>query len=201
MSDMLTRAEIRYRPLSLALRAALRGDPFYDGLEARARDDAGHAMLRYFDISCLDAERHGMLTAWQGDVMGAALWARPGAPPEARALKSALLENTLGPEAVALYKRVAASMGRLSAPHVTDSDWYLSILGLAPAHRGQGLGAGLVAPGLEAADRAGIATYLETFTPGNIGFYRKLGYTEVARCEEPVLGVGYHVLRRLPARG
>lgn len=189
---------LTYPDVAAALYDALRDDPFYAGLAARVAGDGRAALLQYFDISCRMAADHGVLTAWSGPIVGAALWAKPGVPADAVAAVSARLHQAIGADSYALYRAVAAGMGKLSAPHVEETDWYLSILGLDPAHRGKGLGAGLVRPVLEQADAAGVASYLETFTPGNIKFYEGLGYRTVARIEEPVLGAAYHVLRRAP---
>lgn len=189
---------LTYPDIAAALYSALRDDPFYTGLEARVSGDGRGALLGYFDISCRMAAEHGALTAWSGSVVGAALWAKPGASQEDLAEASAQMRQALGADSYALYRAVAASMGRLSAPHVTASDWYLSILGLDPAHRGKGLGAGLVRPVLDQADAVGVASYLETFTPGNMAFYEGLGYRSIAQIKEPVLGAVYHVMRRAP---
>lgn len=188
-----------YRAASGALREALLDDPFYRALAREAAGDGRLALLRYFDFSCFEADQIGGLTVWQGAVRGAAIWAKPGTRPETAQLRTAYLSEVLGPSAYAVYKAVASSMETRSAPYFEATDWYLSILGLDPAHRGKGLGADLVRPVLRQADAAGVGTFLETYTPGNMGFYRALGYEEVARIEEPVLGVPYHLMRRVPA--
>ena len=53
--------------------------------------------------------------------------------------------------------------------------YYLGVIASDPAARGRGHGAAVLRPGLEAADAAGLPTFLETGTEGNVGFYAGSG--------------------------
>jgi GNAT superfamily N-acetyltransferase len=77
--------------------------------------------------------------------------------------------------------------------------WYLSILGVHPAHQGTGAGRALLAPTLDELDAIGAASYLETFTHPAVRFYQKLGYRIVGEATEPTLRESYWVMRRDPA--
>ena len=45
-----------------------------------------------------------------------------------------------------------------------------------PDARGNGHGAAVLRPGLEAADAEGLPVFLETGTEGNLGFYARYGF-------------------------
>jgi GNAT superfamily N-acetyltransferase len=58
----------------------------------------------------------------------------------------------------------------------------MNILAVSPSYQRQGLGAALLAPVLEQADREGRKTYIEASAKG-VGLYRKFGWRE---CDEPI---------------
>lgn len=60
------------------------------------------------------------------------------------------------------------------------SAWYLSSLGVSPHVQGSGYGSLLLQHGLEAADHAGVPTWLVGLR-GLDKFYKRFGYVEVAR--------------------
>lgn len=64
------------------------------------------------------------------------------------------------------------------APHI-----YLFAIGTRKAARGKGIGKALIAPGLAAADRAGLPCYLENSNPANTGFYRHHGFERMKLLE------------------
>lgn len=53
---------------------------------------------------------------------------------------------------------------------------YLSLLGTAAAHRGQGHGLGLLADDLVSIDADGMAAYLEASNPANVALYARYGF-------------------------
>jgi ribosomal protein S18 acetylase RimI-like enzyme len=87
-------------------------------------------------------------------------------------------------------------MAKLTEPLIDKTDWYLSIIAIAPEYQSRGLGKELMMPVLREADEAGVSTYLETFVPRNIRFYERLGYAVIRELYEPVLATHYHLLRR-----
>ena len=73
---------------------------------------------------------------------------------------------------------------------------FRSIIGIHPDAQGCGLGAALLRPTLDETGTQGVAAYLETFTPRNLAFYRKLGFDTVAEYLEPVTNSSYVIMRR-----
>jgi GNAT superfamily N-acetyltransferase len=189
-------------PCVPALAASLADDPFYQAITAGfARDaQARRSVLeRYLDYSLREAQRSGLCTLAQDERLGAALWTlpRPGPAEQADARhKAAFLQDALGPLGMENYRRIIAFMG----PHADRAElhgaWYLSILGIGPASQGQGLGARLLAPTLQAADAAGVACYLETFSPRNEAFYARAGFRALASHLEPVTNAAYTLMVR-----
>ncbi|PSL20901.1 GNAT family N-acetyltransferase [Shimia abyssi] len=197
----LIREARRFRPYSEALYPALSVDPFYHALEVRAPagQDSRAAMLAYYDYSALEAERFGVLCTPPSGAYGASIWAKPMSVTDADAKsqsKAAVLRAAMGAECLRCYQEINENMTVTTTPVAKPEDWYLSILGVSPEFQGQGLGAGLILPVLEQADAAGVATYLETFTPRNMPFYTRLGFAEHGPFHEPVTGCDYWVMRR-----
>jgi GNAT superfamily N-acetyltransferase len=102
----------------------------------------------------------------------------------------------MGTASATRYQGIADFMSRQSAALVDASAWYLSIVGVLPAWQNRGLGGALIAPVLEQADRAGVPTFLETFTPRNEPFYQRLGYRVAGTFFEPTIGAHYSLMLR-----
>ena len=181
---------------------ALRADPFYRTLEAAYPDPEGanDAMLRYYDLSIAEAARWGRL----GEVAegyGLSIWSVPLTAEQAAkksAAKAEALRTAMGPECAATFARIEAAMAVYEDALGLHNHWYLSILAVAPDKQGRGLGGALLAPVLTEADALGVASYLTTFTPRNISFYRKMGYDSAGSFPEPLTGSEFHVLVRPP---
>ena len=170
-----------FRDYATALYASLADDPFYRALEDSVADRSRskQAMLAYYDYSILEAAQYGHVVQPEPDRFGISVWAVPLASATAAhkaAAKKTALGAVMGEASLQLYTDISASMSRTTGPLVSDRDWYLSILGVLPEYQGKGLGKDLIRPILDKADSAGAATYLETFTPRNMSFYRRLGY-------------------------
>jgi ribosomal protein S18 acetylase RimI-like enzyme len=63
--------------------------------------------------------------------------------------------------------------------------WYLAGIGVDPAAQRQGIGAALVAPGVEAAAREGLPAVLLTNNEANLAFYEGQGFAVVREEETP----------------
>lgn len=74
-----------------------------------------------------------------------------------------------------------------SQVHPRDPHWYLSVLGVDPAHQGKGLGSALLGSWLAGVDLKNGSCYLETDRPENLPFYERSGFAVVHEIE--VLGV------------
>ncbi len=185
-----------------ALAASLADDPFYLAITADFAPDAQgrRAVLsQYLDYSLREAQRSGQCTLLQDERLGAALWTLPR-PAEAEATdaqaKVDYLQTVLGPRGMDNYRQIIAFMGARASGVGLEGAWYLSILGIDPASQGQGLGARLLAPTLAAADQAGVACYLETFSARNESFYARAGFSAIASHLEPVTGAPYTIMVR-----
>ena len=70
---------------------------------------------------------------------------------------------------------------------MTDPHWYLAGIGVDPSAQGRGIGAALLAPGLESAARGGLPAVLLTNNDANLPFYERHGF-EVVRADETPKG-------------
>lgn len=148
------------------------------------------------------AEASAVGEVQRADPDGAALWITPEAAPQDRAFHAAqrrqALQALLGPVGFSNFVAICEAMEHQLPPALADA-WYLSILGVRPEARGQGLAQRLLAPTLARADACGAVCYLETFNPLSLPFYRRLGFTDETPCREPVTARDYWLLAR-PAR-
>ena len=187
-----------------AIAAALRDDPFYAALVAGLPTDVPErhdVLTRYFAYAIEEAATRGRLTLADPPGRGAAIWLLPEAPAtrrESEAAKQRALRAILGPEGFASYRAMVTAMEGLTAPVVLDDSWYLSILGVAPEHQGQGIGTALLGSTLAEADARLASCYLETFGEHTLGFYKRHGFTPAASFVEPHTGAPYWVLCRRP---
>lgn len=75
---------------------------------------------------------------------------------------------------------ILRAFNALERAHPREPHLYVSFLAVRPSHQGQGLGAALLRPYLDEADREGLGVYLENTKEQNLPFYRRHGF-EVAR--------------------
>jgi GNAT superfamily N-acetyltransferase len=106
-----------------------------------------------------------------------AIWIPPGGTElsaEQEAAFARVAAETLGPAGASYLEEL---MARFSAAHPHDEPhYYLSLLGTHPAHRGQGIGMGLLTHNLAQIDREGRPAYLESSNPANNHRYERLGF-------------------------
>ncbi len=190
------------KEIALALYEALTEDPFYITMEKHSSTDAAaakEAMLRYMDYSMKEARTHGELRIPKNENHGASLWSKPVETALGQKIskgKKQFLEEHLGMESLAAYCKIVDFMSEESKEVVSETYWYLSILGVSPDLQGKGLGPDLILPVLEKIDGLGAAVYLETFTPKNFGFYKRLGFYEAKTVHEPVTDADYIIMVR-----
>ena len=195
----------KYRPLSEALYEALTEDAFYIAMEnsvAGSPTRRKDAMLRYYDYSLREGRKYGALFAPNGQAVGASIWSKPIENRVSKQMadeKKEFLRDYMGDASLATYAQITACMGRQTATVTPADSWYLSIVGIAPAFQGRGLGATLIRPILKRTDARGCHTYLETFTPRNMRFYRRLGFEEAGGFDEPGTKARYWVMIRKPS--
>ena len=187
-----------------ALVDALRRDPFYAAIsEDFAHDEARRreALARYFDYSMSEGARTGRLVVFPEASIGAAVWLLPVKPAVSEAeskAKAAFLASELGANGGLKYRRIVDFMLPHARAIIAPSAWYLSIVGVAPAAQGQGMGARLLEPTLVEADQAGVECYLETFDARNLRFYQRLGFSIAGSHTEPVTRAPYTIMARSP---
>lgn len=189
-------------PSTPALAASLIDDPFYQAVTIDFAHDAAvrlTVLQHYLDCAVREAQRGGLCHTPDDPRLGMAIWSLPR-PPDVEAAsaraKEAQLAAVLGPRGMDNYHRIIAFMGPRANGAELAGAWYLSILGIAPAAQGQGIGARLLAPALASADQAGVACYLETFSARNESFYARMGFRTLASHLEPVTGTPYTVMLR-----
>ncbi|MCS3736216.1 GNAT family N-acetyltransferase [Mucilaginibacter dorajii] len=193
----------KYQPLAEALNSALENDPFYITLLSWIPGEAEkrNALIKYMDYSMTEAEQYGLLYLPAEHNYGASIWSKPlDASTELLKLqqKKAFLKDELGEGALAIYLEIVDFMASKADELIAPDAWYLSIVGLKPEFQGKGLGGGLIKPILDKTDQQNLTTYLETFTPANISFYKRIGYETVASFIEPVTNAKYWIMSRKP---
>lgn len=185
-----------------ALAAALEDDPFYRAITVAAGDDAAlrrQMLVAYFQLALAEAAQVGEVQGSAAD--GAALWLTPQAGPVAIAAaqdtRHQALQPLLGAQGYQAYSAICAAIAQ-QLPAALEPAWYLSILGVRPQARGQGLAQRLLAPTLARADREQAVCYLETYNPLSLPFYARLGFDPQAEQVEPVTARRYWLLVRVP---
>jgi GNAT superfamily N-acetyltransferase len=101
---------------------------------------------------------------------GTALWLSPGVHPDEKGL-GAVIESTVAPS---LSAETAAIFEQMARYHPTEPHWYLPLIGVDPAHQGEGHGDALMAYALAQCDH--VPAYLESSNPRNMSFYRRHGF-------------------------
>lgn len=156
-------------------------------------------MLRYLDYSMIEAEEYGQLQFPDDPSAGAAVWSKPLDPALLQTLaaqKKEFIAEHMGDRCCATYTGITGFMHAHTSTVIGEGCWYLSIIGVSPSRQGRGIGGDMMRAVLEQTDRAGLATYLETFTPQSERFYERLGYVKQATFLEPVTRAQYAVMQR-----
>jgi ribosomal protein S18 acetylase RimI-like enzyme len=184
--------------------SALEGDSFYRCITAEfGADDVRRraALAAYFDYSIRQGTRIGRVVHLEAADVGVAVWVLPQSDEvqqRERSQKRAYLHGILGQAGWENYARIVGFMSGRARTVVGNDAWYLSIVAVAPQAQGRGLGARLLAPTLAEADAAAAVCYLETFNPGSLHFYHRLGFVTRAEFDEPATRAQYAILVRVP---
>lgn len=139
-------------------------------------------------------------TVWgalvQGHVVGGAAAVAPGAcfvdllPESVHAMPTGPEGDPGSPD------RLARVLATLWSHHCHDRHWHVGPVGVEPGLQGRGVGAAVMARLCETMDAAGEIAFLETETPENVVFYRRLGFEVVSQAELPGLPLWF--MRRDP---
>ena len=103
---------------------------------------------------------------------GAALWLPPGVSPDDAAI-GALMQRTADPQTAVDGPQI---MKQMASYHPREPHWYLPLIGIDPAHQGQGLGTALLRHATATCDRDGVAAYLESSNLRNVPLYERHGF-------------------------
>ncbi len=134
----------------------------------------------------------------EGEIRGVARWLPPGQPnvhvgPMLRALVTTPLRVREATNRFFAYGRAVESMRSRAVP---DPHWYLAGIGVDPTSQRRGSGSALLAPGFEAADKAGLPCALLTNSEENLAFYRHRGFEVVREGRTPEDGPRAWMMRR-----
>lgn len=156
-----------------ALTEAFADDPVFSWIYPD-RDNRHRILPAFFELfEAHSAPRGGNLIA--GDDLGAAIWVPPG-----QVLVDPADEEAFGTTLVALspgdVERLMVSNELFEAHHPTEPHWYLSLLGVMTAHRGEGVGSALLRAATERCDADGMPAYLEATSPDNRRLYERHGF-------------------------
>ncbi len=193
----------KYRNYAKALHKALCDDAFYIAMEnsINTEDSSREAMLRYMEFSMIEAEKSGELYFPVDHDYGVSIWSKPiNQRMEAKRNheKKSFLLNHMGENSLKTYTRIVEFMSMKAESYIGKEYWYLSIVGILPEFQRMGFGPELIQGVLKKTDAIGAATYLETFTPGNMTFYERLGYKEASSFYEPTTRAEYWLMIREP---
>ncbi|MGV0389368.1 GNAT family N-acetyltransferase [Corynebacterium sanguinis] len=133
----------------------------------------------YFDSGEVD-----VAVGNSGQILGAALWDRPGSTLGFKA-KAAAAPQVVRLMGRRLAKEILTAV-RVGSYHPKFPHWYLFVIGAAPEAQGKGVGTALLARGLE---RAGDdAAYLEATTPASARLYQRMGFVPLGANPVPTPG-------------
>ena len=140
-----------------------------------------------------------------GDLLGVAVWLPPGqhraSPERIAAAGFPELGELIDPEPLERFARLQAYVAEVHERDAPADHWYLTLVGVDPAHRRRGVGGALLRPVLARADHAGLSCYLETFAEENLAFYGRLGFAVVTAGTEQTSGVRFWTMRGDPPQG
>lgn len=118
-------------------------------------------------------------------VAAATVWYPPGAEELTPAEEAAFPEFAADLLGATKRDELLEVSDRFEAAHPSEPHYYLSLLATHPAHRGHGLGMGLLAANLAHLDDLGAPSYLESSNPANDRRYMALGYEPHGSIELP----------------
>jgi GNAT superfamily N-acetyltransferase len=153
-------------------------------------------LARYFELECrLSFSGYGEI--WlDDDLLGAAMWRRPGGYPEPLSAQLRMLPHYLRlfPRE---FMRASRAMNAAAKVHPREPHWYLFAVGVVPEATGQGRGSALLEPVLTRCDADGVPAYLEASTADNARLYARLGFEPLDEIEM-LPGLLVRPMRRKP---
>ena len=124
-------------------------------------------------ISAFGGAAFARRTAYRTDgCTGVALWLPPGTHPDEDMLGT-IVRETVGES---IRDNVFAVFERMAQYHPSEPHWYLPLIGVDPAHQGQGHGDTLMTYALRRCDEDQVPAYLESTNPRNVALYLRHGF-------------------------
>ena len=114
-----------------------------------------------------------------GDFAGAAVWLPPGAKSD-RSEKLAQSEPSHATAGPVFPPEFPALISQSGAYCPSEPHWYLGLIAVDPAYRGQGVGTELLEYSLAIVDGDDLPAYLESTNAANLSLYRRFGFQELA---------------------
>lgn len=186
--EIITLEKQKIKQASEMLARAFFDDPlflyWFPDSEERAR-----LATASFPSPLLYGRRYGLVHTTSPGVEGIAVWSRPDFVEMTfwRMLASGAIFHGFGIGYRSLRKMMY--IGRhLNEIHHQDAPfphWYLQILGVDPAHQGEGLGGRLLREGLKLVDENKMPCYLTTNKEKNLGFYEHHGFKVIREFVTP----------------
>ena len=82
--------------------------------------------------------------------------------------------------------------------YMSQSHWYLAMLGVHSTYQNQGVGGSLIQPVLAEADRQHLPCYLETSTAAAVRFYQRHGFEVVETIDSSSANIQIWAMKREP---
>ena len=117
------------------------------------------------------AIEHGTASYHEG-FSGVALWLPPGVTPDEASLMSVIEDTVKGPRKDGMF----SMFEQMDNFHPREAHWHLPLIGVDPAHQGQGIGAALLTHVLKTCDSQKMLAYLEATSAQNIRLYERHGF-------------------------
>src|ERR1043165_3233093 len=117
---------------------------------------------------------------------GAALWSPPGGNRlGTEAVETEWERNVVPALAADELARYSDFKKLLDAMTPAEPHWYLGLLGTRPDKQRTGIARRLLEPMLARADHESLPVFLETGAKGNVDFYARFGFEQIARDAVP----------------
>jgi GNAT superfamily N-acetyltransferase len=117
------------------------------------------------------AIEHGTANYHEG-FSGVALWLPPGGTPDEASLMSVIQDTVKGPRKDGMF----SMFEQMDNFHPREAHWHLPLIGVDPAHQGQGIGAALLTHVLKTCDSQRMLAFLEATSAQNIRLYERHGF-------------------------
>jgi len=153
---------------------------FADGYERHAP-----AFFRYLFELRLDGGEV-WVADFDGDVAAVAMWNPPGGVTLPKAEQHKRWESVASNFPSDVRERLEGYDQFLEDHHPAENNhYYLGVLATDPRFQGRGLAGAVMAPTFASADSQGISCFLETGTPGNVGYYQRHDFQVGATVDLP----------------